>query len=53
MMLIIPYVESFILPPTLFMSEMKVGYETFTDSESDTVQSPTYMPAIQNAINNL
>ena len=32
---------------------MKSGYEISTDSGSDIVQLPTYIPAIQNAMNNL
>ena len=32
---------------------MKFGYDTWTDFESVTVQFPIYVPAMQNAINNL
>ncbi len=39
--------------PNLFISSIKFGYDTSTDSESVTVQFPIYVPAIQNAINNL
>ena len=49
----VSYQSRKILQPTFFISEMKFGYEIFTDSGSDTVQLPTYMPAIENAMNNL
>ena len=39
--------------PALPISSMKPGYDTATDSRSLTVQSPTNIPAMQNAINNL
>lgn len=39
--------------PALFMSSMKLGYDTATESGSLTVQSPTNIPAMQNAMNSL
>ena len=42
-----------IFAPNLFISSMKFGYDTSTDFESVTIQFPIYVPAIQNAINNL
>ena len=50
---VISYQSRKILQPSLFISEIKLGYETSTDSGSDIVQLPMYMPAIQKAINNL
>ena len=42
-----------IFAPNLFISWIKLGYETSTDFGSVTIQSPIYVPAIQNAMNNL
>ena len=42
-----------IFAPNLFISSMKLGYDTSTDFESVTIQFPIYVPAIQNAMNNL
>ena len=50
---VISYQSRKILQPILFISEMKSGYEISTDSGSDIVQLPTYIPAMQNAMNNL
>ena len=42
-----------IFAPNLFISLIKSGYDTATDSWSVTTQLPTYIPDIQNAMNNL
>jgi hypothetical protein len=42
-----------IFAPMRFISSTKFGYDTLTDSGSVTVQPPTYIPAMQKAMNNL